>query len=312
MPEISIVIPTFNSSAFIRDAVKSVVQAVDGLSYEIILVDDLSADLQTLRDVTREIPGLRIIEKAAKGNAAESRNLGIAASTGDFIFLLDSDDAFLPEHIKRRVRLHQCHGFGIMFGRYQARNAYRTFNVELPHYQGDMHNYLFCMNGDARSSTISICRSQYKGTTFDPLQAKHQDWGFALRAAKNGEALGFDESYAAVIDSSVNGGRMSNVLNIPASRYFLAMYIEKPRHIRGFAMNHLRVVLKNNDKLSTAFIHRTLVRSLRDAPLTERLRYWPAVVLTSSTLALPARLAMRILAVARSFSIKGYRKLTTF
>jgi len=309
MPEVSIIIPTYNSAAFIMDAVASVRRAVDGLSHEIILVDDLSPDVHILRAVTARVPHLRIIEKAAKGNAAESRNLGIAASTGDYIFLLDSDDAFLPEHIARRVALHVRSGCGILFGRYRARNAYRTFDVRLPLYQGDMHQYLFCLDGDVRSSTISLCRSRYRGTTFDGLQAKHQDWGFALRAARNGETLGFDDGYGAVIDSSVNGGRMSNVLNIPASQYFLNSYISEPRHRRGFAMNHLRVVLKNNDKVATAFVHRILIDSLRDASLLERLGYAPAVLLTSPNLALPARLAMRMLAAARAFSIKGYRKI---
>lgn len=312
MPEISIVIPTYNSSAFIMNAVRSVLQAVGDLSYEIILVDDLSPDFPALRAVTAETPCLKIIEKTARGNAAESRNLGISAAGGDFIFLLDSDDVFAPEHIKRRLLLHQHYHCGIMFGRYLARNAYRTFEVRLPRFQGDMYDYLFCLGGDVRSSTISICRSSYKGTTFDPLQAKHQDWGFGLRAARNGESLGFDENHGAIIDSSVNGGRMSNVLNIPASKYFLYSYISAPRHMRGFAMNHLRVVLKNNDKLSTAFVHDTLVRALRDASLWERLKYLPAVALTSRPLTLPASLVMQILAMTRAFTVKSYRKITNF
>lgn len=309
MPTVSIVIPTYNSSTFIMDAVASVLQAVSGLSYEIILVDDRSTDMPALRAVTADTPCLTIIEKCAKGNAAVSRNLGIAASKGEFIFLLDSDDVFAPEHIQRRLLLHQRDGYGILFGRYLARNTYRTFKVELPRYLGDMHDYLFCQNGDVRSSTISLCRSRYKGTTFDSQQAKHQDWGFALRAAKAGECLGFDEKYGAIIDSSVNGGRMSNVLNIPASSYFLNAYIDTPKHLRGFAMNHLRVVLKNNDKQSTAFVHTTLVRSLRDASLWERVKYFPAVFITGPALTLPASLLMQILATARALTIKSYRKL---
>jgi glycosyltransferase involved in cell wall biosynthesis len=310
MPTVSIVIPTYNSSAFVMDAVRSAIRAVAGLSYEIILVDDLSADLPTLRAVTDDTPHLRIIEKSAKGNASDSRNLGIAASKGAFIFLLDSDDTFTPDHIQRRLRLHQRDGCGIIFGRYLARNAYRTFKVELARYQGDMHDYLFCLNGDVRSSTISLCRSHYKGTTFDPLQAKHQDWGFALRAARAGESLGFDEEYGAIIDSSVNGGRMSNVLNIPASSYFLMAYVDTPEHLRGFAMNHLRVVLKNNDKHSTAFVHATLVHSLDNASLWERLKYLPAVFITGPAMTLPASLVMQMLAMTRALTIKSYRKLT--
>jgi glycosyltransferase involved in cell wall biosynthesis len=309
MPTVSIVIPTYNSSAFIMNAVASVQRAVSGLSYEIILVDDRSPDLATLRAVTGCTPCLTIIEKAAKGNAADSRNLGIAASTGEFIFLLDSDDVFAPAHIHRRVLLHQRDACGILFGRYLARNTYRTFKVVLPSYQGDMPDYLFCLNGDVRSSTISLCRSHFKGTTFDSQQAKHQDWGFALRAAKAGETLGFDECYGAIIDSSVNGGRMSNVLNIPASSYFLSTYIDTPKHLRGFAMNHLRVVLKNNDKQSTAFVHDTLVRSLRKASWWERVKYFPAVFITGPALTLPASLAMQILAMARALTIKSFRRL---
>lgn len=310
MPTVSIVIPTYRSSAFVMDAVASVLQAAAGLSYEIILVDDLSPDLPALRAVTADTPYLTIIEKSAKGNAADSRNLGIAASTGEFIFLLDSDDVFAPMHIRRRLLLHRRDGCGILFGRYLARNTYRTFKVELPRYLGNMPDYLFCLNGDVRSSTISLYRSRYKGTAFDPQQAKHQDWGFALRAAKAGETLGFDEQYGAVIDSSINGGRMSNVLNIPASNYFLKSYVETPKHLRGFAMNHLRVVLKNNDKRSTAFVHKILIKSLRRATVWERLKYLPVVFITGPALTLPASLVMQAMAIARELAIKSYRKMT--
>lgn len=54
---------------------------------------------------------------------------------------------------------------------------------------------------------------------FDPLQFKHQDWGFGIRAYDNKENIIFDEQPFVKICSGRHR-QMSSRMNIDASDYF--------------------------------------------------------------------------------------------
>lgn len=85
----SAIIPTYNRQRLLRDAIESAMrQSCPGL--EIIVVDDGSTD-GTADMVAREFPRVRYLRQENQGPAA-ARNLGIAASRGEFIAFLDSDD----------------------------------------------------------------------------------------------------------------------------------------------------------------------------------------------------------------------------
>lgn len=93
MPEFSVIIPTFNRSKMVRQAIDSVLaQNLD--DHEIIVVDDGSTDnttevLETYGD------GIRILSQANQGPQA-ARNEGFRAAKGAYTVFLDSDDMLLP------------------------------------------------------------------------------------------------------------------------------------------------------------------------------------------------------------------------
>ena len=86
---ISVIIPTFNRSAFLEKAIGSVLsQGYQDL--ELIVVDDGSED-DTPEVVSGFDSGIKYIKQKNKGPAV-ARNLGIKNSKGEFIAFLDSDD----------------------------------------------------------------------------------------------------------------------------------------------------------------------------------------------------------------------------
>jgi N-acetylglucosaminyl-diphospho-decaprenol L-rhamnosyltransferase len=87
MPVISVIIVTFNSADCIAACVESVL-AQSGVSFEIIVVDNASAD-RTLEKLT----GLkcRVIPSAKNLGFGRGNNLGFAASSGRYIYLLNPD-----------------------------------------------------------------------------------------------------------------------------------------------------------------------------------------------------------------------------
>jgi glycosyltransferase involved in cell wall biosynthesis len=99
--EVSIVIPTYNRRAMVREAVESVL-AQTGAAFELIIVDDGSTDC-TFEDLSR-ISDERIrIVRRANGGPASARNQGVAIATAPMIAFLDSDDLWMPQKLERQI-----------------------------------------------------------------------------------------------------------------------------------------------------------------------------------------------------------------
>lgn len=101
-PLVSIIIPTYNREAQLREAVQSVF-AQTYPHWELLVIDDGSTDrtweyLETLTD-----PRVRPLLHDHCGNAALLRNVAARAARGSYLAFLDSDDAWLPEKLTLQV-----------------------------------------------------------------------------------------------------------------------------------------------------------------------------------------------------------------
>ncbi|WP_309936243.1 glycosyltransferase [Caballeronia sp. LZ002] len=92
MSLVSVVIPSYNHSRYIRGAVESVLEQTHE-DVELIVIDDGSKDdsLVYLRSVTD--PRMQLVEQANAG-AHNAINRGLAMAKGDFLAVLNSDDIF--------------------------------------------------------------------------------------------------------------------------------------------------------------------------------------------------------------------------
>ena len=99
-PEVSIIIPTYNSEAYIAQALESVL-AQTYTNFEIILVDDASCD-STL-EIARNFGDcrLKIISNKQNRGVSYGRNCGLKLAKGNWIALLDSDDWYAPERLEK-------------------------------------------------------------------------------------------------------------------------------------------------------------------------------------------------------------------
>jgi GT2 family glycosyltransferase len=92
-PLVSIILPTHNRAALLREAVDSVIaQTFPG--WELIIIDDGSTDetRQYLRCLTDD--RIRVIESDHCGLPAKLRNVGLRGAKGRYIAFLDSDDVW--------------------------------------------------------------------------------------------------------------------------------------------------------------------------------------------------------------------------
>lgn len=121
LPEVSVIIPTYNGSRFIADALRSVF-AQTYLPCEIIVVDDCSTDdtLEVVEGLKSESPVPLKVLKLEKNSGGPARplNLGIRSAGGDCIAILEQDDAMFPERLERQSSaLALCQTASICCGR---------------------------------------------------------------------------------------------------------------------------------------------------------------------------------------------------
>jgi glycosyltransferase involved in cell wall biosynthesis len=94
---ISIVIPTRNRSALLRQALRSA-RHQTWPDLEILVVDEASGD-DTPAMLARDFPEVRVIRHEAARGPAAARNAGVAAASGDRVFFWDDDDLMHPGHL---------------------------------------------------------------------------------------------------------------------------------------------------------------------------------------------------------------------
>jgi GT2 family glycosyltransferase len=102
-PRVSIVVPVFDSGAYLDDALASVARQTFR-DYEVILVDDGSTDARTIArcDAAAREPGVRLVRTPNRGPAL-ARNTGIEAAAAPYVLPLDSDDTLAPAFLARTV-----------------------------------------------------------------------------------------------------------------------------------------------------------------------------------------------------------------
>lgn len=89
MPEISIIILTFNSFRFIKPCLDSILKQ-DNQNFEIIVIDNGSED-GTVKFVRENYPSIILIENKKNLGTCKARNQGIEISRGKWILTLDCD-----------------------------------------------------------------------------------------------------------------------------------------------------------------------------------------------------------------------------
>jgi len=105
--QVSIIIPVYNASHFVEEAVKSALAQPE--VGEIILVEDGSKDnsLSVCHELSIEFEKVTLYTHLEGGNlgVCHSRNLGIKMAKLEFIAFLDADDWYLPERFSKEKLL---------------------------------------------------------------------------------------------------------------------------------------------------------------------------------------------------------------
>ncbi|MGM9979690.1 MAG: glycosyltransferase family 2 protein [Clostridium sp.] len=120
--DLSIIVPAYNSSDYIKECISSVLMQKTSYNYELIVINDGSKD-DTLEKINlfKEDKHLKIINQENKGFSG-ARNRGIDEARGKYIMFLDSDDLLCENSIEKLMKTANNKKADIVQG------SYYTFN----------------------------------------------------------------------------------------------------------------------------------------------------------------------------------------
>jgi len=101
MPRLDIIIVTYNAGEDLNRCLASLASPAPSTSHEIIVVDNASADGSI--DVARRWRGVRAIAAPANVGFSRANNIGIRASSGELVLLLNADTIVRPGAIDALV-----------------------------------------------------------------------------------------------------------------------------------------------------------------------------------------------------------------
>jgi len=194
-PLVSVVVPTRDRPAMLRDALESVC-AQDYRNWEAIVVNDGGANVA---DVLRALPvaaaaRFKLIQSAQAAGQARARNKGIAAAHGDIVAFLDDDDRYKPDHLTQLVAGLRASGAALGYTRAEAVweriEGGRRIDVKRgpasPWYRYSRALLLVrnCMpidNWAVRRECFDLCGN------FDETMSCAEDWDLLLRLSRRAD-----------------------------------------------------------------------------------------------------------------------------
>ncbi len=190
MPLFSAIIPTYNRSGPVREAIASVLGQVC-TDYELIVVDDGSSDATAAIEHEYE-KKLKYLRQENQGVSA-ARNAGVKSSSGAWIAFLDSDDLWLPEKLARQADYIRDHP-GVMIHQTDERwiRNGRPVNPGARHLKREGHIFIdsleLCLISPSAVVLSRECFDRYG--PFDEDLPACEDYDLWLRITKD-EWTGF-------------------------------------------------------------------------------------------------------------------------
>lgn len=102
--DLSVIIVSYNVKDCLEDCLLSVDESLRGMSAEVVVVDNASAD-GTCDMISEKFPGVRLIENKVNQGFAAASNKGLRMTAGRFRLLLNPDTIINPDSIRRCMKL---------------------------------------------------------------------------------------------------------------------------------------------------------------------------------------------------------------
>ena len=187
-PLVSVIIPTYNSGIYLKEAVESALDQ-DYPNLEIIVIDDGSTD-ESLDLLNPYLNRVHIVNSENYG-AASARNLGIITSSGEYLAFLDSDDKWIANKISLQMKLMLGANLDLVYCAGQEFGLQGELGeIHVPIFEGNCYQYYKeypSRDIVAIGPSGSVLKKSilHKSGIFDTkIPAPSEDWDFFRRYCK--------------------------------------------------------------------------------------------------------------------------------
>lgn len=115
MPAISVIMPVYNTAAYLHESIESIlIQTFE--YFEFIIINDGSSDNSEEIILSYKDPRIKYLKNETNKGYVFSLNRALKIATGKYIARLDSDDLSLPERLKTQYNFMENHPQVIVCG----------------------------------------------------------------------------------------------------------------------------------------------------------------------------------------------------
>lgn len=211
-PIVSVIMPVYNASKFIGEAIESVL-AQTCKNWELIIIDDASSDNSSQIIEEFSAADSRIIfEKLGINHGPDfCRNKATERAKGEYIAFLDSDDSWTPQKLEVQLNFMKEHNCAVSFTSYlhidekgNSLNKRIKAMVVLSYKKQFRNNYIGNLTGVYHAASL--------GKIMSPKIPKRQDWALWLeaikRSGKPAEGIAQDLAFYRVRKGSVSSNKI--------------------------------------------------------------------------------------------------------
>ena len=235
---VSVIIPVFNGEKYIKECVQSLIDQTYG-NIEIIIVNVCSTD-GTLEELYFFKNRVQVINNVSNLGQAESINIGIRESKGEYIALCDADDYSRKSRILKQVNKLNSLNVGMVYSSrfiVHKRSTHEDLAVDTSWCK------LLTYNSITRSSVLIRKKVLDLVGTFDKEISGSDDWDMWVRISEKYTIGRVKEPlvYYRVHDDNVSMNRSNPIAHQYLSReYILRKTIV--RHVNIFCRLLVRVL----------------------------------------------------------------------
>ncbi len=109
--DLSIITPTYNTEAIIKNCIDSILKNTTNLKYEIILIDNGSTDgtLKTIRKIQKNTKKVRLVTNKKNLGFGRANNIGALKAKGEYLLFLNSDTVVVDNALTESVNILKNH-----------------------------------------------------------------------------------------------------------------------------------------------------------------------------------------------------------
>lgn len=193
-PDVSVVIPSYNSLDTIEDCLRSILAQNTSRTFEVIVVDSSSDDTHEL---IQKFPTVKLVKMAQKTLSGAARNIGVLEAGGDIICFIDSDCTTDPDWIENLCSLLVSSGCSAVGG--AVDNACDDCAVSWASYITEFSEFTPSGPSRERERCVTCNLAVDKSALielggFDEKLELYTDAEFCQQLTSNGKRLLFDPS----------------------------------------------------------------------------------------------------------------------